>query len=152
MMAKNLAKILCIFWPWMAIFGPRWPSPGPPGVGFNPLYLGPTRSRPSNPRYRPIRLDVSRTNSIFDIFWTPSDPLLPPQRSKSDLGTIIERSGTKNYLGFIYQTSQTALWIQFYDQIFEYFLIHFWLYHPGDPNHSENYITISYLYFSLISS
>ena len=30
-----------------------------------------------------------------------------------------------------------AHWIPFYDQIFDYFSTHFWLYHPGDPNHSE---------------
>ena len=66
----------------------------------------------------------------------PLDPLLHPERSKSDLGTIIERSGTKNYLGFIHQTSQIDPWILFYDQIFDYFSTHFQLHHPGDPDHS----------------
>ena len=28
------------------------------------------------------------------------------------------------------------LWIPFYDQIFDYFSTYFWLYHPGDPDHS----------------
>ena len=28
------------------------------------------------------------------------------------------------------------LWIPFYDQISDYFSTYFWLYHPGDPDHS----------------
>ena len=30
------------------------------------------------------------------------------------------------------------LWIPFYDQISDYFSTYFWLYHPGDPDHSAN--------------
>ena len=55
----------------------------------------------------------------------------------------------KNYLAFIYQTSQMALGIPFYDQIFDYFSTYFWLYHPGDPDHSGLCMDIYGLYMAI---
>ena len=113
----------------------------PFGSSFTPLEL---KIWPRD-YHRKIRHEKLRRIHLRDFvfFWTLSEPLLPPSSSKSDLGTIIERSGTKSYVGFIKETSKTDLWTPFYDQVSDYCRTHFWLYHPGDPNHSGFWLCCS---------
>ena len=136
MMAKNLGKFWPQFWPQMAIFSPRWPSPGPPAMRFTRLYPAPTRSEPVMSKFRPITTIFSNFFSDFIIFWTHRGPILPLQTLKSNLGTIIERSGSKNCPSLIWETYNIPSAVLFYDPIFDYFSTYFWLYHPGDPDHS----------------
>ena len=89
-------------WPYMAIYGHIWP--------YMAIY---GHIRPYMAIYGHIWAYMAIYGDIWPHSWTPSDLLR--DQSKSDLGTMIERSGTKNYIGFIYQTSQMDLWITLYD-------------------------------------
>ena len=104
----------------MAIFSPRWPSLGPPAVRFTHLYPALTRSEPVDFKFRPT------TNILSTDFGI----CLYPAR--------------KTTLSNIWETYNTSSVVLFYDPIFEYFSTYFWLYHPGDPDHSELYARFVY--------
>ena len=102
-----------------------WPSSGP----FYPPLFDPDL------KFQPIT-SIFLKRHVFVILWTCRGPILPLQTSKSGFGTIIERSGSKNYSRNTWETYDISSVVLFYDPIFEYVSNHFWLYHPGEPDHS----------------
>ena len=54
----------------------------------------------------------------------------------------MERSGSKNYPSNIWETYNISSAVLLYDPIFDYFSIYFWLYHPGDPDHSGKCLSL----------